>query len=102
MLFTKSTFFFDTDYEKEDSWTFFGVNYQSFGAPMTGRTFSSEKYRFGFNGQEKSDEISGAGNHTTAQFWEYDPRLGRRWNLDPVPYPWQSSYSAFNNNPIIL
>jgi hypothetical protein len=81
-------------------------NYTSFKV-VHGNLYDLEKgcaggYRFGFNGQEKSDEISGAGNHTTAQFWEYDPRLGRRWNLDPVPYPWQSSYSAFNNNPIIL
>ena len=25
-------------------------------------------YRFGFNGQEKTDEIAGAGNHTTALY----------------------------------
>jgi hypothetical protein len=71
-----------------------------FGSTMIGRTFSSEKYRYSFNTQEKTDEISGSGNHTTADFWEYDPRLGRRWNLDPIPYPWLSSYSAFDNNPI--
>ena len=57
-------------------------------------------YRYSINGQEKTDEISGAGNHTTAQFWEYDTRLGRRWNLDPKPNPSLSSYSAFANNPI--
>lgn len=38
----------------------------------------------------------------TAAFWEYDARLGRRWNVDPMTYPWQSSYAAFNNNPIIF
>jgi hypothetical protein len=37
-------------------------------------------YRYGFNGQEKSDEIAGEGNHNTAEFWEYDTRTGRRWN----------------------
>jgi hypothetical protein len=52
------------------------------------------------NTQEKTDEIAGAGNHTTAEFWEYDTRLGRRWNVDPITYPWQSSYACFNNNPI--
>jgi hypothetical protein len=57
-------------------------------------------YRFGFNGQEKVDEIAGAGNHTTAEFWEYDTRLGRRWNRDPVVKPWESSYACFANNPI--
>ncbi|MCL4857645.1 MAG: hypothetical protein KJZ55_10330, partial [Flavobacteriales bacterium] len=24
-----------------------------------------------------------------------------RWNIDPRTYPWQSSYAAFNNNPIV-
>jgi hypothetical protein len=50
------------------------------------------------NGQEKDLEIfEGA---MTAEFWEYDTRLGRRWNLDPITYPWQSSYATFNNNPV--
>jgi len=57
-------------------------------------------YRYGFNTQEKVDEISGAGNHTTAMFWEYDTRLGRRWNRDPVVKPWESSYACLNNSPI--
>jgi len=59
-------------------------------------------YRFGFNTQEKVDEISGAGNHTTALFWEYDTRLGIRWNVDPLAheFPNMSPYAAFNNNPI--
>lgn len=29
-----------------------------------------DNYRFGFNTQEKVNEISGKGNHTTALFWE--------------------------------
>jgi RHS repeat-associated protein len=62
------------------------------------------EYRYGFGGQEKDDEISGEGNNYTAEFWQYDPRLGRRWNIDPLTfkYPWQSPYSAFNNNPIFF
>ena len=58
-------------------------------------------YRFAFNGQEKTDEISGLGNHNTAKFWEYDTRLGRRWNVDPKPNPSISNYACFGNNPII-
>lgn len=58
-------------------------------------------YRFGFNGQELDNEISGTGNSYTAQFWQYNPRLGRRWNVDPVDKPWMSSYHAFSNKPII-
>lgn len=61
---------------------------------------SGENYRYGFNGQEKVDEISGAGNHTTATFWEYDTRIGRRWNQDPKPNPSFSNYATFANNPI--
>ena len=69
-----------------------------------GRTYTIQtgSYRFGFNTQEKVDEVSGDGNHNTAMFWEYDTRLGRRWNVDPKgeDYPWQSPYSVFNNNPV--
>ena len=56
--------------------------------------------RYGFNGQEKDDEIYGAGNTMTAEFWEYDTRLGRRFNIDPVVKPWESSYAVFSDNPI--
>jgi len=59
-----------------------------------------ETYRYGMNGMEKDDEISGNGNVYTAMHWEYDARLGRRWNLDPVKKPWQSDYACFSNSPI--
>ena len=71
-----------------------------FGMLQPGRNFSSEGYRFGFNGQERDNEISGTGNSYTAQFWQYDPRLGRRWNVDPVVKEWESPYASFANNPI--
>ena len=59
-------------------------------------------YRFGFNGQEKDDEIFGSsGTSYTAEFWQYDSRLGRRWNLDPKPNPSISRYAAFAGNPIL-
>ena len=59
-------------------------------------------YRYGFNTQENSPEIYGVGNSTTAMFWEYDARLGRRWNLDPKPQIFISDYACFANNPILL
>jgi hypothetical protein len=59
-----------------------------------------DKYRFGFNGQEKVNEWAGIGNHNTAEFWEYDTRTGRRYNLDPVDQISISNYAAFANNPI--
>ncbi len=67
---------------------------------MPGRSYNSAEYRYGFNGQEKDDEIKGSGNAMTAQFWEYDTRLGVRWNRDPITFAWQSPYATFNNNPI--
>jgi RHS repeat-associated protein len=56
-------------------------------------------YTYGFNGQEKDDEI--ANGIYTAPYWEYDSRLGRRWNLDPVVKASLSGYLCFSNNPII-
>jgi hypothetical protein len=63
----------------------------------------NDSYRHEFNGQEKVDEIAGVGNHPprrTALFWEYDTRLGRRWNLDPKPNVSLSTYATFANNPV--
>jgi phosphopantetheine adenylyltransferase len=59
-------------------------------------------YRYGFNTQEKDDEIAGVGNIYTAEYWEYDSRLGRRWNLDPVDQVWMSNYSVLGNCPIFM
>jgi len=78
-------------------------DYYPFGSIMPGRNYNASGYRFGFNGQEKDNEITGVtGTHYTAEFWEYDSRIGRRWNIDPMTpkYPWQSPYACFNNNPI--
>ena len=75
-------------------------DYSPFGVLLEGRTMEGEGYRYGMNSQEKADEISGAGNHYTATHWEYDPRLGRRWNQDPKPNPSISNYAAFANNSI--
>jgi hypothetical protein len=67
---------------------------------MPGRTLqSTSNYRYSINGQEKSPEI--ATNTTTAEFWQYDSRIGRRWNIDPKPIASISVYVSFNNNPII-
>src|ERR1700694_4050048 len=60
------------------------TDYYPFGMEMPNRTYSSSTYRYGFGGQEKSNEVKGEGNSYHAEFWEYDPRLGRIWNVDPV------------------
>lgn len=69
--------------------------------PVKGLQGYDVGYGFAFNGQEKDDEVAGAGNTMTATFWEYDSRLGRRWNIDPKPDPSLSNYSTFDNNPIL-
>lgn len=74
-------------------------DYYPFGMEMIARKGSSEGYRFGFNGQLKSLELSGG--NTTALFWEYDARVARRWNLDPKPVTSISSYVTFQGNPIL-
>jgi len=57
-------------------------------------------YRYGYNTQEKVDEIAGAENHYTAKFWEYDLRAVHRWNTDPKPHPSYSPYAINQGNPI--
>ncbi len=56
--------------------------YYPFGNQIDGRAFGGERYVYSFNTQKKMDEVYGKGNLNTALFWEYDTRLGRRWNLD--------------------
>jgi hypothetical protein len=53
----------------------------------------------------KDNEVyGGEGNAYTAEFWEYDPRIGRRWNVDPIfkDFPWQSPFAVFNDNPVSI
>lgn len=57
-------------------------------------------YRYGYNGQEKSTEVYGEGNSYTAEFWQYDARIGRRWNIDPKSTTGISDFSVLGNNPI--
>ncbi len=75
-------------------------DYYPFGAIMPGRSYNTNFYRYGWNKQERVDEIAGVGNHNTAEFWEYDTRTSRRWNLDPVPQIAISDYAVNRDNPI--
>ena len=69
---------------------------------MPGRKWqgTADAYRFGMNGQEKDNEIFvGA---MGAEYWEYDARTGRRWEIDPVVKEWESPYLTFSGNPILI
>jgi RHS repeat-associated protein len=59
-------------------------------------------YIYGFNGQERDDEVSGAGNSYSFEYRVYDARLGRFLSVDPLfkEYPWNSTY-AFAENRVI-
>lgn len=61
------------------------------------------KYRFGFNGKEKDDELHGS-TGTGYEFGArlYDPRLGRWLSIDPLAalYPEISPYAFCANSPI--
>gem|GEM_PF-1644595 len=79
------------------------TDYYPGGMPMPGRSILDAKFgsfRWGHNGQYNDDEIYGKGNTQMAEFWEYDARLMRRWNTDPMAHAGQSLYEAFYSNPI--
>jgi RHS repeat-associated protein len=64
---------------------------------------SSEAYRYGFQGQEKDDEIKGGeGNSLNYTFRMHDPRVGRFFARDPLEkyYAEQTPYQFSSNAPI--
>ncbi len=77
-------------------------DYYPFGMLMQGRTviLTGVNYRYGFNKQENDDEVKGESNMMGAEFWEYDSRSGRRWNIEPKPNSGWSPYATFGNSPI--
>ena len=68
----------------------------------SGGEIARNGYKYGFNGQEKDNQVSGNGNSYSAEFWQYSSRLGKRWNLDPRPNVSISPYATFGNNPILF
>jgi RHS repeat-associated protein len=85
------------------------TGYYPFGMQMSARTFTntdnfynSQGHRYGFQGQEKDDDIKGEGNSINYKYRMHDPRIGRFFSLDPLApsYPWNSPY-AFSENRVI-
>lgn len=56
-------------------------------------------YRYGFQGQEKDDEIKGEGNSVNYKFRMHDPRVGRFFAVDPLAaqYPHNGPYNFSEN-----
>ena len=77
-------------------------NYYPFGMTMKQAGNVDEDYKYGFNGMEKDDEVSGSGNSYDFGARTYDPRIGRFRSMDPLAlkYPEISPYAALNNSPL--
>ena len=88
---------------KEKDTIFRGLDYYPFGMEKPGRCFSSGEYKYGYQNQEKDDELKGEGNSYDFGARMYDPRIAKMLSTDPreMEYPWQSSYAYFGNSPIV-
>ena len=77
-------------------------DYTPFGSLVPNRHRSTDDYRYGFQGQEKDDELKGEGNSLNYTFRMHDPRVGRFLSLDPLApqFPHNSPY-AFSENRVI-
>jgi RHS repeat-associated protein len=77
--------------------------YYPFGMMQEGRQFvGGMGYRWGFNGQDKDNEIKGGGNSYAFEYRIHDSRLGRFLSVDPLEseYPWNSPYAFAENRAI--
>lgn len=78
------------------------TDYYPFGMEMAERNYTSNRYRYGFNGQEHDDDWVGQGNSLAFKYRIHDARIGRFLSVDPLApeYPWNSTY-AFAENRVI-
>jgi len=80
-----------------------GLNYNSFGMLLVGRSWKAGSgYRYGFNGKESDDEVSGNGNQYDYGFRIYNPRLGKFLSVDPLlrKFPELTPFQFASNSPI--
>ncbi|MBU1720108.1 MAG: hypothetical protein KKA07_13665 [Bacteroidetes bacterium] len=81
------------------------IAFHPFGSIMPGRNFNAGEYRYGFNGQEKDDEITGVtGSHLDFGARIYDSRLARWLSVDPerTKFPSLSPFSFAADNPVFF
>ncbi|KAF2342574.1 thrombospondin type 3 repeat-containing protein [Flavobacterium tistrianum] len=91
---------FDGDHFTADVTSF--SDYYPFGMLVPSRHGNSDSYRYGFQGQEKDDEIKGEGNSLNYTYRMHDPRIGRFFAVDPLfkKYAYNSPY-AFSENRVM-
>ncbi len=79
-------------------------DYYTYGMLLPGRhgSVNSDAYRYGFQGQERDDEVKGEGNSYNYTYRMHDPRLVRFFAVDPLThqYPYYSPYQ-FSGNRLI-
>ena len=77
-------------------------DYYPFGMLVPNRHGSTPAYRYGFQGQEKDDEIKGEGNSLNYTYRMHDPRIGRFFATDPLEskYAYLTPFQFASNNPI--
>ncbi len=75
-------------------------DYYPFGMGMPGRKFSSERYRYGFNGKENDKDITEGAQDYGMRI--SDNRLGRFLSVDPIAksYPMLTPYQFASNRPV--
>ena len=78
-------------------------DYYPGGMLLPNRHGSTDSYRYGFQGQEKDDEIKGEGNSLNFKYRMLDTRIGRFFAVDPLvhAYPWYTPYQFSGNTPIM-
>ncbi len=93
---TTSTAYFEADVQSVQ-------DYYAFGMQMPGRKLSGG-YRYGFNGKEMDNDISGTGNKLDFGARIYDSRLGRWLSVDPKAkdFPSEAPYIFGGNSPIVM
>ena len=77
-------------------------DYYPFGMIMDGRSWNTDKVKFGFNGKENDNEVMGDGNWQDYGMRMYNPRIGRFPNVDPLTkqYPELTPYQFASNTPV--
>ncbi|UTW66283.1 RHS repeat-associated core domain-containing protein [bacterium SCSIO 12643] len=80
------------------------TDYYPFGSVQPGRSYTSDAYRYGFNGKEKDPEGLGGGHSTYDYgFRIYNPAIAKFLSVDPLTssYPWYTPYQFAGNKPIV-
>ncbi|MCH2229144.1 MAG: hypothetical protein MK105_02275, partial [Crocinitomicaceae bacterium] len=78
-------------------------DYYPFGMLLPNRHEDGDEYRYGFQGQEKDNEVYDSdGSSVNYKYRMYNSRVARFFKVDPLAhqFPWNSQY-AFSENRVI-